>query len=144
VRHAGELRFHLVSAERSDYNYDLAVPGKVVVAEAGIIIEALAVAGHSGSEKYNPEHLLDADSVSRGLTVRNWKAGERFWPAHTKEPRKIKDLLQDRHITGEDKKRWPVVASGDEIVWVRGLGARRDFQAKNGEGVLIRESPITN
>ncbi len=142
VLHAGELRFQPTSAAPSDYEYDLTVPGRVVVAEAGVVIEALAVAGNSGSEKYNPEHLLDANSVTRGLTVRNWKAGERFWPAHTKEPRKIKDLLQDRHITGDDKKRWPVVASGDEIVWVRGLGARRDFQAKNGQGVLIRESPI--
>jgi tRNA(Ile)-lysidine synthase len=142
VRHAGEVCFHHAHAAPSDYKYDLAVPGKVVVAEAGIVIEALAVAGTSGSEKYNPEHLLDANSITRGLTVRNWKAGERFWPAHTKEPRKIKDLLQDRHITGEDKKQWPVVASGDEVVWVRGLGTRRDFQPKHGEGILICESPI--
>jgi len=34
------------------------------------------------------------------------------------------------------------VASGDEIVWVRRLGVRRDFQAKNGEGILIRECLI--
>jgi len=142
VRKTGELRFQPASAAPSDYTYDLAVPGKVVVAQAGIVIEALAVAANSGSENYNPEHLLDANSVIRGLTVRNWKAGERFWPVHTKEPRKIKDLLQDRHITGADKKQWPVVASGDEVVWVRGLGANRDFQAKNSEGILIRESPI--
>ncbi len=142
VRHAGELRFQPASAAPSEYEYDLTVPGRVVVAEAGIVIEALAVAGNSASEKYDPEHLLDANSIIRGLTVRNWKAGERFWPAHTKQPRKIKDLLQDRHITRDDKKRWPVVASGDEIVWVRRLGVRRDFQAKNGEGILIRECLI--
>jgi tRNA(Ile)-lysidine synthetase-like protein len=71
--------------------------------------------------------------------VRNWRAGERFWPAHTKEPKKIKELLQDRHITGEQKQRWPVIAWGDEIIWLSGFGVRRDIQANGGDGVLIRE-----
>ena len=78
--------------------------------------------------------------MNENLVVRNWFAGERFWPAHTKEPKKIKELLQDRHITGDEKKLWPVVASGDEIVWVRGLGVRRDLLAKDGCGVLIQIS----
>jgi tRNA(Ile)-lysidine synthetase-like protein len=71
--------------------------------------------------------------------VRNWRPGERFWPAHTKEPKKIKELLQDRHITGEEKQRWPVIACGDEIIWLSGFGVRRDLRANGDEGVLIQE-----
>ncbi len=133
----GELRFDVTSQAPSDYRYELSVPGEVLVSEAGITVKALRM--ESGSEGYNPEHLLDGKRTHENLIVRNWQAGERFWPAHTKEPRKIKELLQDRHITGDEKKLWPVVASGDEIVWVRGLGVRRDLQAKNGKGVLIQD-----
>ena len=137
--HADELRFRKSSEAASDYQYDLPVPGKITVTEAGIEVETFVVNGASETQRYNPQHLVDARFAKRGLVVRNWRAGERFWPAHTKEPKKIKELLQDRHITGDEKQRWPVIASGDEIIWVRGLGVRRDFQANGNEGVLIRE-----
>ena len=55
---------------------------------------------------------------------------------------RVKELLQDIHISGEEKRLWPVIAAGQEVVWVRGLGVRRDFQAKKGTGVLIHESPL--
>lgn len=134
--HRGELKFEAASVDAVDYEYPLAVPGEVMVSEAAVTVKAARM--DSASSAYNPEHLLDGE-FARGLIVRNWRAGERFWPAHTKEPKKIKELLQDRHITGDEKKRWPVVACGDEIVWVRGLGVRRDLIATNGAGVLIQE-----
>jgi len=144
-RHKGEIKFEAASAELHDYDfeYQLAIPGSTVVSEAGLVLEALFVNGDCSSERYNPEHLMDTPAAQVGLVVRNWRAGERFWPPHSKEPKKIKELLQDRHVTGDEKKRWPVVASGDEIVWVRGLGVSRDFQAKSGAGVLIRELPLS-
>ena len=132
----GELRFESGSADAPVYEYALSVPGEVVVSEAGVTVKAMRM--DPAAEGYNPEHLLGWKHMG-GLVVRNWRAGERFWPAHTKGPKKIKELLQDRHITGEEKKRWPVVACGEEIVWMRGLGVRRDLQAKDGGGVLIQE-----
>ena len=140
VRKQGELRFEVTSDAPSDYRYELSVPGEVLVPEAGITLRALRV--ECGGEGYNPEHLLDGKHAHENLVVRNWRAGERFWPAHTKEPKKIKELLQDRHITGDEKKLWPVVASGDEVVWVRGLGVRRGLHARGGAGVLIQVSAI--
>lgn len=124
------------------YQYDLPVPGTVSAWEAGIGIEAI-LAGPA-PEGYNPEHLLDSKFVATGLKVRNWRAGERFWPPHNKQPKKIKELLQDRHITGDQKKRWPVVSSGDEVVWVRGLGVGKEFQQATGVGILIREVKLNS
>ena len=138
----GELRLEVISEAPSSYRYDLSVPGEVLVSEAGLTVKALAV--DSAGEGYNPERLLDWKHAHGGLIVRNWEAGERFWPSHTKAPKKIKELLQDRHITGDEKKRWPVVASGDEVVWVRGLGVRRDLQAKDSSGVLIQEAGVSD
>ena len=59
-------------------------------------------------------------------------------------PKKIKELPQERHITGEERKLWPVVVSGDEIVWVRGFPGPAGFRPheESGEAVLIREVPL--
>ena len=139
TRHGDELRFRKSSEAASDYQYALPVPGKITVTEASIELETFVVNGASETQRYNPQHLVDARFAKRGLVVRNWRAGERFWPAHTKEPKKIKELLQDRHITGDEKQLWPVIASGDEIIWVRGLGVRRDFQSSGPTGVAIND-----
>jgi tRNA(Ile)-lysidine synthase len=138
TRQGVAIKFYTSQAESSDYEYLLTVPGTVLVPEMQLTLETTLVNQNQGSDD-----LLEAGFAQRDLVVRNWRAGERFWPAHTKEPRKIKELLQDQHITGAEKTRWPVIASGDEIVWVRGLGVRRDFRAKGTGGVLILERPIT-
>ena len=138
--HGDEIRFQKRLRQAADYEYSLPVPGRVVLADANLEIEALVLSGGVAGEKYNSLHLVSEEYTRRGLRVRNWRAGELFWPAHTKKPKKIKDLLQDRHITGGEKKLWPVVASGDEVIWMRGFGVRRDFQASGSEGILIREA----
>ena len=137
VWHKGKIRFEPGCEPSEAYAYLLSVPGRVQVLQAGIAIEAFLVAACEGG--YNPKQLLAPACVERGLTIRSWRAGDRFWPAHTRQPKKIKELLQDRHITGPEKRLWPVVASGDEVVWLRGFGVRRDFQSKGREGILIRD-----
>lgn len=135
--HQGKIRFEPVSEPSPAYAYRLSIPGRVQVLEARIAIEALLVAACEGV--YNPKQLLAPACGERGLTIRSWRAGDRFWPAHTRQPKKIKELLQDRHITGTEKRLWPVVESGDEVVWLRGFGVRRDFQTQGREGILIRD-----
>jgi tRNA(Ile)-lysidine synthase len=144
VRHPEELLFLTPDLRETrppqDYDYELSVPGKVALPEIGILIEAHRVPAAQIAE-YNPDQLLDADSLPGPLRVRNWRAGDRFWPAHTKSPKKIKELLQDRHIAQPERTRWPVIVSGDEIVWVRGFAAHAKHRAKsNRETVLISES----
>jgi len=74
------------------------------------------------------------------LIVRNWRAGDRFWPAHTKSPKKIKELLQERHVPQPGRRLWPVAVSGEEIVWMRGWPVPARWCAKRDqEAVLIRE-----
>jgi tRNA(Ile)-lysidine synthase len=133
-----------------DYEYPLPVPGRVLVPELGMVIEALLVTrpvtpqmppGAQVAE-YNPQDLLRAELLPRRLIVRNWRAGDRFWPAHTKLPKKIKELLQERHLAQPERRLWPVVDSGDEIVWMRGFPVPARLRAEAGrEAVLIREMP---
>jgi tRNA(Ile)-lysidine synthase len=141
IRHKGEIRFVSATHTAGNYEYRLPVPGKLAVPEADIVIEAVIVR-ERGCDLQEGEHLLNLPSASDGVIVRNWRAGDRFWPPHGKEPKKIKELLQDRRISGQEKKCWPVIQMGGEVVWVRGFGIRRDFQSKDDAGVLIRDSPL--
>jgi tRNA(Ile)-lysidine synthase len=125
-----------------DYEYSLEVPGRSLVPELGVVIEALRVAPGAQDAEYNPQELLRGDLLPRRLLVRNWRAGDRFWPAHRKSPKKVKELLQERHVAQPERRLWPVVVSGDEIVWMRGFPVPAKLCANAGqEAVLIREVP---
>jgi len=132
------------SAPPQDYEYDLPVPGRILVYEAGSSIEARAIPAGADAG-YNPEHLLDAESLPGPFRVRNWRPGDRFWPAHTKAPKKIKELLQERHVAQPERKSWPVVVSGNEIVWLRGFPAPAKCRAKPGRAaILILDEPLAH
>lgn len=123
-----------------DYEYALPVPGQVRISETGTVIEALGFGENASGAGYNPEHLFDPGWLTKSLVVRNWRPGDRFWPAHTKSPKKIKELLQELHVPHGERKLWPVVVSGDEIIWVRGFPGRAQLRPKDGsKAVLIRE-----
>jgi tRNA(Ile)-lysidine synthase len=134
------------SAKKSaanNYEYRLVVPGSVEAREIGSQISARLVSvahmqslanerkvalqeeGKTAFQRYNqpklPEagQLLDPKCVGAELTVRNWRPGDRFWPAHTKAPKKVKELLQN--VAEAERKSWPVILSGNEIVWMRGF-----------------------
>jgi hypothetical protein len=105
----------------SDYEYTLAVPGAVEVPELGACIEARVVDAR-GVPEHQHGQLLDLERMPNKVLIRNWRAGDRYWPAHTAEARKVKELLSDRHATGAQKKLWPVaVAEGHGLIWMRGF-----------------------
>jgi tRNA(Ile)-lysidine synthase len=125
-----------------DYDYPIPVPGRILVYEAGSSIELRRVPA-AAQPGYNPDHLLDAESLPGPLRVRNWRPGDRFRPAHTKSPKKIKELLQERHVAQAERKFWPVVVSGDEIVWLRGFPTSARLRAKPGRAaILIVDEPL--
>jgi tRNA(Ile)-lysidine synthase len=124
-----------------DYEYSLDVPGRAAVPEIGGVIEALRINPESQIAEYNRQQLLRAELLPGRLIVRNWRAGDKFWPAHTKAPRKIKELLQERHLAQPERRLWPVAVSGDEIVWMRGFPVPAGWRAQAGrDAVLIRET----
>jgi tRNA(Ile)-lysidine synthetase-like protein len=144
TRHDDELLFVTPDlrdpVEPTEYECLLPVPGQCEISEAGMIIEAQCVPADAAAE-YNPDHLLDADSLPGPLRVRNWRAGDRFWPAHTKSPKKVKELLQERHVAQPQRGQWPVVVSGDEIVWVRGFPTPAKHQPKAGRNAILILEP---
>ena len=138
-RESGTLKFGLATEpEIEDYQYELRVPGRVNVREAGAVFETMVAEIFRGG--YDAENLLEPRLQGARLVVRNWRAGDRFWASHGKGPRKIKELLQRRHVTGTCRKLWPVIGSGEEVVWMRGFGAAQNWrpQENAGKAVVIR------
>ena len=136
------------NAEARDYSYALEVPGQVTVAELGTTIrtQVLSLDGADELSRYN-SGLLDRALLAPELTVRNWRAGDRFFPAHTRSPKKVKELLQagrlGHELSAEERKAWPVIVSGGQIVWIRGFPVPQAFAARSGEAVLIEELRAT-
>lgn len=117
------------------YEHRLPVPGELHLPEIGATLRAVMVKPEFAAE-LEPGTLLSADLLGRELTVRNWKPGDRFWPAHRGSEEKLKRLFAERHIPAEQRPSWPVGLSGGQIVWVRGLPVSQLF-AWNGSGDAV-------
>jgi tRNA(Ile)-lysidine synthase len=131
------------TSDPDDYEYRFPIPGSIDVPELGSRFESKLV-GRNAVQGYNPQHLFDPELLAKELTVRNWRPGDRYWPAHSKAPRKIKELLQDRQVTGTERKLWPVALSGDEIIWLRGFPAPANMQPQqdSSQALLLQELPL--
>ena len=124
------FRSRCPNPEEGSYEFPLSVPGEVEVPAAGLVIATRLLASSSGP-------LLDPERAG-ALRVRNWRPGDRYWPAHTREPKKVKELLQARQVPAEARAHWPVVVgdkdTNDQIVWVPGFAFPERLLLTNGGG----------
>lgn len=116
---------------------DLPVPGRAVVPELGVLVEAqLAVEG----EEATPgawEAELDAAWARHRLVVRNRRPGDRI--RLEAGSRKLQDLFTDRRVPRWERDRVPVVATGDgQVLWVVGFAVSEAARARPGSGQRLR------
>ncbi len=143
VRRTGKaVLIYFANDDHRQYAYPLPIPGEAEVGALGVRFKAILQDVESAGSRYNRSRFLDPQSLASELIVRNWRAGDRFWPAHAKSPEKVKRLLQEQHITGDERVLWPVIASGNEIVWLRGFGAGQPHLATGSRAVVIEEVPL--
>jgi tRNA(Ile)-lysidine synthase len=137
-RGRNELSLENAAEDAGDYEYVLAVPGEILVPELGARFAA-EVVEQDEAPAQEREMLLDVSRLGKTVTIRNWRAGDRFWPAYTRQEKKVKEILSDKHITGREKKLWPVAECRGELVWMRGCAVPAALQARSGKGIRIRE-----
>lgn len=113
-------------AAASGYFHPLSVPGEAKVVEMNLLVQARLEPVAAGGEGYNSGQvageLMLPDGIS--LAVRSWRSGDCFWPAHSKSAKKVKEILQQLKVPAHDRSQWPVVAAGDDLIWVRGVRPR--------------------
>jgi tRNA(Ile)-lysidine synthase len=77
-------------------------------------------------------------STSQALSIRSWRPGDRLIVRDGDRliARKVKYFLSDAAISGHIRARWPVVLSGDEIVWIPGVRRSDAATARSGGPVV--------
>jgi tRNA(Ile)-lysidine synthase len=137
-----KLRFECDDRQQATHFFEakLRVPGEVRVPQAASTFRATLLSVNPDSASYNPATALDARKLAPELVVRSWRAGDRFWPLHTSRSEKLKRLLQDKQIPAAERVSWPVIVSGETIVWVRGFPVASNYAAlESGPAIKIDE-----
>ncbi len=63
---------------------------------------------------------LDSDKLQFPLTLRRWKAGDRFYPLGLSTSKKVSDFFIDQKVDRFAKEQTWLLCSGKEIVWIVG------------------------
>ncbi|MDP1559325.1 MAG: tRNA lysidine(34) synthetase TilS [Nitrosomonas sp.] len=71
------------------------------------------------------------------VTIRLRVGGERIRPDSMRPRRSLKNLLQEASIPPWERRVLPLLFSGDQLVWVPGIGVDHEFQVTPGESGLV-------
>lgn len=72
------------------------------------------------------------------LTIRARSPGDRFHPLGAPGKKKLKDFFIDRKIPLEERDRIPLVAAGQEIIWIAGVEINHYCQIAPGTKRVLR------
>ena len=93
--------------------------------------------GDAAMVEIDGDALTAGDSV-RPLYVRNWEPGDAMQRPGHRQAEKLKALFQEYRVLLWERRHWPVVLSGDEIVWARRFGCAAKFQASAASRRTLR------
>ena len=87
---------------------------------------------------------LDRDLLDLPLVLRNWRPGDSFRPKGRRSSRKLKQFLRMKRVAVSDREAWPVLTSGNMLVWTRGLPVADEFAPRpaTSAGVIISEERL--
>jgi tRNA(Ile)-lysidine synthase len=133
------LRIEHNEGKVQDFSYKVSVPGEIEIAELGCRIRFRLVSGSQALTSCDPLNLLSPELNGGELVIRNWRAGDRFWPLHSKSDKKIKELLKSDCVPAAMRALWPVAEHQGEILWVRGLPVSTKFSARDRDSAILVE-----
>jgi tRNA(Ile)-lysidine synthetase-like protein len=87
---------------------------------------------------------IDRDLLDLPLVLRNWRPGDSFRPKGRRSSRKLKQFLRMKRVAVSDRDGWPVLTSGNMLVWTRGLPVADEFAPRPATraGVIISEEKL--
>ena len=90
--------------------------------EAEMLADLPGDAPARAAERPANEVWLDADRLDFPLTVRGWRDGERWQPLGMEgHSQKLSDFFINEKVPEHLRGIWPLICSGDRVVWVVGL-----------------------
>jgi len=112
-----------ISSPSDAYAYPIDLPGEATVPLLGVtfVLKIIELAGRAGEYNEMAGTAMDAEKLPRRLVLRNWRAGDHYWPSGSRKLRKLKELFRQRKIPHSRRGLWPVLECGEQIVWVKGF-----------------------
>jgi tRNA(Ile)-lysidine synthetase-like protein len=81
---------------------------------------------------------LDGARLEPQLVVRPPRPGDRMRPLGMRGHRKLADIFNSLHIPAGARRHWPVVTSGDEVVWLAGLRIGHEARLTAGTRTAVQ------
>jgi len=146
VENAGE-RASQSSRREYEYKIDLAKGDtEVNVPELGCVFRLRVIdwPPKRGETSSKDGAVLDRERLRFPMVLRNWRPGDRLRPQGHRSAHKLKRLLNEKHVSRWERDGWPVLTSGGDLAWARGLGAAAEFAAneRTRAGIVIAEERI--
>ncbi|MEO7652998.1 MAG: tRNA lysidine(34) synthetase TilS [Bryobacteraceae bacterium] len=126
--------------ESHDFKFQLALPGRLALPnqECTLVAELIESSGE-GECVYNTiVSNLAWDRLTGPLELRNWRPGDRYQPAGSASPSKLKDMFQHARVPAWERRGWPVMEADGEIVWTRRFGPASSYAADFGSRSILR------
>jgi tRNA(Ile)-lysidine synthase len=101
--------------------YELHIPGRCDVAEAGAVVESAICRTpdlQAIKETVSTHAFLEASTLPRVLTIRSRASGDRYGGLGH---RKVKKMLIDARIPMSRRSILPMIVSGTDVIWIPGF-----------------------
>jgi tRNA(Ile)-lysidine synthase len=88
--------------------------------------------------------VLDAAALRIPLILRNWRPGDAYRPRGHRQTQKLKQMFLAGRIPSRQRAGWPVLESGGQVIWARGMTPAEGFCARQSTrlGVVIEEDRL--
>ena len=114
--------------------YTIPVPGRISLREYGVRIEAW-ILKESPERMEQDEYCCELDALSETLVVRARRKGDAIRLSMGRKS--LKKLFIDSRIPKRERANYPVVVSGDEVLWVPWLRRSVLHAATSGTGRIL-------
>lgn len=127
LKDGGALYFDYISEDLPQETKEINIGQEIVFGD-------MVLRSYFGKGTSQKNNILLPRRFSDNLKVRTWHCGDKIETrAGTK---KIQDIFIDAKVSKKDRSRWPLVFSGEKIVWVPGLQASK-YAKKRGESLIL-------
>jgi tRNA(Ile)-lysidine synthase len=120
------------------YDYPFEIGTTLCIHEAGIEFRSERISRSQISLKADlMEAIFDVSYLTGPLRVRNFRHGDRFQPLGMTGHKKIKDLFIENRVPQSIRAKWPLLAMGEEILWIPGYGRSEAGRVAESTGSVI-------
>jgi tRNA(Ile)-lysidine synthase len=120
------------------------LPARIRLRDGALIIseelEPPAIIASRTSGGLTKSAWLDRARLESELVIRPPLPGDRMQPLGMRGHRKLADIFSSLHIPAGARRAWPVVTSGEDVVWLAGLRIGHAARLTDGTRTAVQLS----